>query len=206
MFILSFGSRKCFNCSQSRVCLKEFIYSCTFFFIYSYLRFWVISWWMSCTAQSLLFFIHQEVGCRGAAWATAGGGGGAPFDVGLFVANENADPADMGAAEPHQNRARREWDELRSSREWRSVEKHFVRCDRRIGAIFEKARAMYRDGRLALDIEDESFSSAVNAIISEAQAVARLTSQIASSPPRKKNQRSQVPWASSEVSSQSCAF
>ena len=50
----------------------------------------------------------------------------------------------------------REWDELRSSREWRSVEKHFVRCDRRIGAIFEKARAMYRDGRLALDIEDES--------------------------------------------------
>ncbi|PWA96869.1 hypothetical protein CTI12_AA035360 (chloroplast) [Artemisia annua] len=47
---------------------------------------------------------------------------------------------------------------------------------------------------------------AVNAIISEAQAVARLTSQIASSPPRKKNQRSQVPWASSEVSSQSCAF
>ncbi|GJU31362.1 hypothetical protein Tco_1174951, partial [Tanacetum coccineum] len=33
--------------------------------------------------------------------------------------------------------------------------------------------------------EDESFSSAVNAIISEAQAVARLTSQIPSSPPRK---------------------
>lgn len=56
--------------------------------------------------------------------------------------------------------------------------------------------------------EDKSFSSAVNAIISEAQAVARLTSQIASSPPRKKNQISQVPWASSEVSSpsQSGAF
>lgn len=47
--------------------------------------------------------------------------------------------------------------------------------------------------------------SAVNAI-SEAQAVARLTSQIASSPPRKKNPISQVPWASSEVSSQSGAF
>ncbi|GKF56590.1 hypothetical protein Tco_0166930, partial [Tanacetum coccineum] len=29
-------------------------------------------------------------------------------------------------------------------------------CDRRIGAIFEKDHAMYRDGRLALDIEDES--------------------------------------------------
>ncbi|GJT15576.1 cytochrome c biogenesis FN [Tanacetum coccineum] len=228
--------------------------------------------------------------------------------------HSSGDPADMGAAEPHQNRARREWDELCSSREWRSVENHFARCDRRIGAIFEKARAMYRDGCLELDIEDESdiqrgldayfsdlhdflpnehrlscasrgelassgvafhpkhttsiaecslkpvhsiekpvqglaraveeddylrplfqadvdstesayakqskeggnkvkllpedesFSSTVNVIISEAQAVARLTSQIASSPPQKKNQRSQVPWASSKVSSQSCAF
>lgn len=110
---------------------------------------------MSCTAQSLLLFIHQEVGCPGAAWAMAGGGG-APFDVGLFGANENEDPADMGAAEPHQNLARREWDELRSSREWKSVERHFYRCDRRIGAIFEKARSMYREGNLALNIEDES--------------------------------------------------
>ncbi|GKB02402.1 hypothetical protein Tco_0830491 [Tanacetum coccineum] len=82
--------------------------------------------------------------------------GSAPFDVGFFAGNENADPADMGAAEQHQNIARREWDELRSSREWRSVENHFARCDRKIDAIFEKARSMYRDGHLALDIEDES--------------------------------------------------
>ncbi|GJR40119.1 hypothetical protein Tco_1215803 [Tanacetum coccineum] len=83
-------------------------------------------------------------------------GGGAPLDVGFFAGNENADPADMGAAEQHQNIARREWDELRLSREWISVENHFARCDRKIDAIFEKARSMYRDGHLALDIEDES--------------------------------------------------
>nr|GEX75767.1 hypothetical protein [Tanacetum cinerariifolium] len=64
--------------------------------------------------------------------------------------------SDMGAAEQHQNIARREWDELRSSREWISVENHFARCDRKIDAIFEKARSMYHDGHLALDIEDES--------------------------------------------------
>ncbi|GJT90170.1 hypothetical protein Tco_1079015 [Tanacetum coccineum] len=110
---------------------------------------------MSCTTQSLLLFIHQEVGCPGAAWAMARGGG-APFDVGFFAGNENADPTDMGIAEQHQNIARREWDELRSSREWISVENHFARCDRKIDAIFEKARSMYRDGHLVLDIEDES--------------------------------------------------
>ncbi|GKA75988.1 hypothetical protein Tco_0782366 [Tanacetum coccineum] len=64
-------------------------------------------------------------------------GGGAPFDVGFFAGNENADPTDMGAAEQHQNIARRE-------------------CGRKIDAIFEKARSMYHDGHLALDIEDES--------------------------------------------------
>ncbi|GJW94146.1 hypothetical protein Tco_0173818 [Tanacetum coccineum] len=83
-------------------------------------------------------------------------GGAPPPSTGFFAGNENADPADMGAAEQHQNIARREWDELRSSREWRSVENHFARCDRKIDAIFEKARSMYRDGHLALDIEDES--------------------------------------------------
>ncbi|GJU18558.1 hypothetical protein Tco_1146524 [Tanacetum coccineum] len=79
----------------------------------------------------------------------------APFDVGFFAGNENADPANMGVAEQHQNIARREWDELRSSREWISVENHFIGCDRKIDAIFEKARSMYRDGHLALDIKDE---------------------------------------------------
>ncbi|GKB90944.1 hypothetical protein Tco_0963216 [Tanacetum coccineum] len=79
----------------------------------------------------------------------------APFDVGFFAENENADPANMGVAEQHQNIARREWDELRSSREWISVENHFIWCDRKIDAIFEKARSMYRDGHLALDIKDE---------------------------------------------------
>lgn len=63
-----------------------------------------------------------------------------------------------------------------------------------------------RLGRRGRKPKEKSFSSAVNAIISEAQALARLTSQIASSPPRKKNQISQVPWAPSEVSSQSGAF
>ncbi|GJV37091.1 hypothetical protein Tco_1409568 [Tanacetum coccineum] len=86
----------------------------------------------------------------------AGGGGGASFDVGFFMGNENADPADMGTAEQHQNIARKEWDELRLSREWISVENHFAKCDRKIDAIFEKARSMHRDGYLALDIEDES--------------------------------------------------
>nr|GEU46023.1 hypothetical protein [Tanacetum cinerariifolium] len=40
----------------------------------------------------------------------------------FFTGNENADPADMGAAEVR--------DELRSSREWISVENYFARCDR----------------------------------------------------------------------------
>ncbi|GJY72987.1 hypothetical protein Tco_0477418 [Tanacetum coccineum] len=62
---------------------------------------------MSCTAQSLLLFIHQVVGYPGAAWAIAGEGR-APFDMGFFAGNENADPADMGTAEQHQNIARRE--------------------------------------------------------------------------------------------------
>nr|GFA31767.1 hypothetical protein [Tanacetum cinerariifolium] len=118
----SFGSRKCFNCSQSRICRKVFIY-----------------WRWAARGQ------HGP-------WR----GGGAPFDVGFFTGNENADPADMGTTEQHQNIARREWDELRSSREWISVENHFARYDRKIDAIFEKARSMYRDGHLALDIEDES--------------------------------------------------
>ncbi|GKF15548.1 hypothetical protein Tco_0057010 [Tanacetum coccineum] len=86
----------------------------------------------------------------------AEGGRQAPFDVGFFARNENADPVDMGAAEKHQNIARREWDELCSSREWISVEKYFARCDRKIDAIFEKACSMYRDGHLSLDIEDDS--------------------------------------------------
>ncbi|GJR20897.1 hypothetical protein Tco_0969424 [Tanacetum coccineum] len=101
-------------------------------------------------------FIHSSGGGLPGGSMGHGGGGSAPFDVGFFAGNENADPADMGAAEQHQNIARREWDELRSSREWRSVENHFARCDRKIDAIFEKARSMYRDGHLALDIEDES--------------------------------------------------
>ena len=101
-------------------------------------------------------FIHSSGGGLPGGSMGHGGGGSAPFDVGFFVSNENADPADMGAAETPQDRARREWDELRSSREYRAVESHFDRCDRRIGAIGEKAIAMYRDGRLALDIKDES--------------------------------------------------
>nr|GEZ27717.1 cytochrome c biogenesis FN, mitochondrial [Tanacetum cinerariifolium] len=55
-----------------------------------------------------------------------GGRGGAPFHVGFFTGNENADPADMGTVEQHQNISRREWHELRSSREWISVENHFA--------------------------------------------------------------------------------
>ncbi|GKF12925.1 hypothetical protein Tco_0050851, partial [Tanacetum coccineum] len=85
-----------------------------------------------------------------------GGGGSAPFDMGFSAGNENDDPVDMGTMEQHQNIARKEWDELRSSREWISVEKYFARCDRKIDAIFEKACSVYRDGHLSLDIEDES--------------------------------------------------
>nr|GEW73541.1 hypothetical protein [Tanacetum cinerariifolium] len=56
-----------------------------------------------------------------------GGMGGAPFDVGFFMGNENEDPSNMGATEQHQNIARREWDELHLSRECISVENHFAR-------------------------------------------------------------------------------
>nr|GFA36379.1 hypothetical protein [Tanacetum cinerariifolium] len=102
-------------------------------------------------------FIHSSGdGLPGGSMGLGGGKGRSPFRRGFFVGNENADPSDMGVAEQHQNIARREWDELRSSREWILVENHFARCDRKINAIFEKARSMYRDGHLALDIEDES--------------------------------------------------
>ena len=138
------------NMSQRVYILVHFFFYILLFKVLGYLL-------MDELHRAVAPFLHSSGGgLPGGSMGHGGGGGGAPFDVGLFVANENADPADMGAAEPHQNRARGEWDELRSSREWRSVEKHFARCDRRIGAIFEKARAMYRDGRLALDIEDES--------------------------------------------------
>nr|GEU54940.1 putative ribonuclease H-like domain-containing protein [Tanacetum cinerariifolium] len=40
---------------------------------------------------------------RWAARGSMGHGGGAPFDVGFFAGNENADPADLGATEQHQN-------------------------------------------------------------------------------------------------------
>ncbi|GKE60820.1 hypothetical protein Tco_1511187, partial [Tanacetum coccineum] len=55
-------------------------------------------------------FIHSSGGGLPGGSMGHGGGGGAPFDVGFFAGNENADPADMGAAEQHQNIARREWD------------------------------------------------------------------------------------------------
>nr|GEW37794.1 ribosomal protein S12, mitochondrial [Tanacetum cinerariifolium] len=110
---------------------------------------------ISGTCRSFYSFIRR--------WAAQGqhgpwrrGEGRSPFDVGFFARNKNANPTDMGAAEQHQNIAKREWDELRSSREWISAENHFARCDRKIEAIFEKVRSMYRDGHLALDIEDES--------------------------------------------------
>nr|GFA03001.1 ribonuclease H-like domain-containing protein [Tanacetum cinerariifolium] len=102
-------------------------------------------------------FIHSlGDGLPGGSMGLGGGRGRSPFRRGFFAGNENADPADMGVAEQHQNIARREWDELCSSQEWILVENHFARCDRKINAIFEKARSMYRDGHLALDIEDES--------------------------------------------------
>nr|GEW36019.1 cytochrome c biogenesis FN, mitochondrial [Tanacetum cinerariifolium] len=114
---------------------------------------------------------NTEVGCPGAAWAMTEGG--APFYVGFFVGNENADPVDMGAAEQHQTIARREWDELRSSRDWISVENHFARCDRKIDAIFEKARSMYRDGQLALDIEDKK-GVKLNASLAHSERISAL--------------------------------
>nr|GEY56485.1 cytochrome c biogenesis FN, mitochondrial [Tanacetum cinerariifolium] len=100
-------------------------------------------------------FIHSSGG--GLPGGSMGHDGGrSPLTRGVLRGNENADPADMGATEQHQTIARREWDELRSSRDWISVENHFARYDRKIEAIFEKARSMYRDGQLALDIEDKS--------------------------------------------------
>nr|GEY79000.1 hypothetical protein [Tanacetum cinerariifolium] len=90
-----------------------------------------------------------EVGCPGATWSMAGEGGGAPFDVGFFAGNENADPTDMGTAEQHQNISRREWHELHSSREWISVENHFARislCKAKQRGL--KASRWWQDGVL----------------------------------------------------------
>ncbi|GJT84607.1 hypothetical protein Tco_1066324 [Tanacetum coccineum] len=57
-------------------------------------------------------FIHSLRG--GLPGGSMGHSRGAPFDVGFFAGNENADPSDMGAVEQHQNIAKKEWDELRS--------------------------------------------------------------------------------------------
>lgn len=122
-----------------------------------------IYWWcfilhMEELHHAVAPFLHSAgSGLPGGSMGHGGGGGGAPFDVELFGANENAaDPVDMGAAEPHRARAKREWDELRSSREWKAVERHFALCDLRIFQICEKARSMYRERRLPLHIREES--------------------------------------------------
>jgi hypothetical protein len=106
--------------------------------------------------QAVAPFLHASGGGGSAGNQGGGGGGYGPFDLGVVGANDNAHQANIDGLEHNHSQARKEWGDLRSSREWRATERHFQLCEKRVGHIIEKTRSLYRAGGLGLQINDEA--------------------------------------------------
>lgn len=51
---------------------------------------------------------------------------------------------------------KKEWEDTLSSKEWKSTERHFDLCDRKIKTIREEVLSLYKKGALELEIDDEA--------------------------------------------------
>jgi len=51
---------------------------------------------------------------------------------------------------------KKEWKDLISSKEWRSIEKHFDLCESKIKTIIEETLSLYKQGNLPLQIEEDA--------------------------------------------------
>ena len=50
---------------------------------------------------------------------------------------------------------KKDWEDLISSKEWRSTERHFNLCESKIKTIVEKTLSLYKQGNLPLQIEED---------------------------------------------------
>lgn len=51
---------------------------------------------------------------------------------------------------------KKQWQDLISSKEWRSTERHSAICEIKISAIVEKTLSLYKEGRLPLHIREDT--------------------------------------------------